>query len=232
MRRRTTPLVLAFALVVGLTLNIRAQATVLFEQIATSDSSAFFVSSPLTGNGESPGTRRADAFQLSQDAVVRDLHWWGQQSHKYVTGGYTLVDSYDFSFTIYADNSGKPGAVYHQTTGSLLYEPGTLNDLSWDRYFSSQLTTPFAVQAGVTYWLSIYSELADHSWSWQSVASSTTEAHTYTRTGGSPSWVSNPANLAFRVTGDFAAAPEPTTLALFGLGLAGLAAVRRRRTVS
>lgn len=92
---------LAIALMVGLAVGMgrAVHAAVLFEQVPSAGGTAFISSPPVLLTGD-PGYRQADSFQLSQDAVVRDLHWWGNKSEKYLNAGgsYTLVDDYNFTW--------------------------------------------------------------------------------------------------------------------------------------
>ena len=103
---------LAIALMVGLAVGMgrAVHAAVLFEQVPSAGGTAFISSPPVLLTGD-PGYRQADSFQLSQDAVVRDLHWWGNKSEKYLNAGgsYTLVDDYNFTLTVYEDADGLPG---------------------------------------------------------------------------------------------------------------------------
>jgi hypothetical protein len=130
----------------------------------------------------------------------------------------------------YADSGNAPGALI--TNYPI---PGNANETSVGNDsngipvfdYSTGLLPPFAAAAGVQYWLAIVPDLGfPPQWGW------------YTGTGGDNQSVQDffggrtvlPTDFAFTLSGQ--AVPEPSTLALTGLGMLGMGVWLRRRKQS
>lgn len=192
-----------------------AAASVIFDQSPGANSNYLGVSSTINLFGGSPGYRRADDFSLASSQQISDVHWWGRSS----AGG----DS--FTFTFYADGGGAPGTALLSTTGTLVKSTVDVG-APWGSisYYSSDLSVAFDAIAGTTYWLSIFNDAADASWTWLS-ANASGNGSTI-QTVGDTTWSNGAPNFAYQLTNTV---PEPGALSLISLSLMGLAAIRRRK---
>ena len=190
-----------------------------------------------------PGSfETADRFVLNvaDDTTVTDVHWLGM----YFNASADQADS--FEIRIYTDNPGNPGLptnvgteIYlaavgsgaRVATGQAVTTGGGLGSSIMAGLpifgYSAVLATPFEATAGTTYWISIVNtSAAGWVWGLQEPADASGDyKYIAQSTSGTPVFDSvYPGRMAFQLTGTVA---EPMTLALFGLGLAGIGAVRR-----
>ncbi len=179
--------------------------------------------SDFDGNFSSSYFEQADDFQLQPgQTTITDVHWWGV----YSPGNTPGAD--DFTIRIFEDNGGVPNlAPTHELTNLAVSRADTGADLPnpLDVYAYSVDVTPITLSANTTYWISILNDTTsdiDDDWYW---AQSNVNGNRETRNSDGQVWSLGNGELAFYLT----VIPEPASMTLLGLGVAGLAIRMRRR---
>lgn len=181
----------------------------------------------------------ADDFQLTQEASLQSITWWG---------GYRSDPSPTDSFLInlYADDGGKPGsllqainvgnAASRTSTGSFVNPPDYSDPFSpfpgrVEFQYSFNLSAAFPLHADTHYWLSIINSPSTDSWLWENSINSPNPDAQRSLMGGA--WGAYGGyNTAFSL-GLVSAVPEPETYAMLlaGLGLLGFMMHRKKQNV-
>jgi hypothetical protein len=204
----------AFAALLALVTSTTG-ATVLHQQLPLDNGNGYYANTNFP-------QQMADDFALGGAVNLESIAWWG---------GYDgNLDAGDDNFLVrlYSDMSGT-GAVlqefspvsFTRTSTSLLDVAG--NDIY---QYDFALAAPLGLSSG-TYYLFVQN-LGSSDWFWQEASSGNGDL--WFRGEDADAWTAfNGADLALRIEGTPAQAPEPSSLALLGIAGLSMALAGRRR---
>ena len=167
---------------------------------------------------------QTENFSVPQNAQLTDAHFWSVENGAWDG----TLDWY-----VFADVGGQPGAApLASGSGTNVVKTATGNVLFFGSEFeyNFDLNSPVNLTGGTNYWFGIHlSANYDRDEIYWETTAPTAGNGTESMGGTFNNWFNNGQEHAFYLTGTAGAVPEPATMVLFGAGLAGLGAMRRRR---
>jgi len=175
--------------------------------------------------GTGSNTYLGQQFAFISGATINQIDW-----NAIVTGTAATATSANWAF--YADNSGSPGALVASGAAlSLTASAGPSGSENNTTEYSIGID-PVALNAG-TYYVALQAVTTNFS---DMLAQGVAATGSFETIDGGTTWIPSgpPGDLgdtSFAVTLENVTMPEPASLAMFGVGLSGLCAIRRRRNV-
>lgn len=215
MRNLATPALLVFGML-GMLGQQASANPVVYQHAAVAGGNQFASQNDPGGNGAF--AKVYDNFTLAAKTLITDVHWVGGYFNPVSQGPIT-----SFLVQIWSDVGGPGAALMADSQGGVANE--TLISAATYSY-DIDLTTAFVAEANTTYWLSIQPTLVfPPQWGWAQGTGGDDVA--YQDIFGNRNLLQ--LDLAFSLTGT--TVPQPASLALVGLALAGLLAAKRRKPV-
>jgi hypothetical protein len=190
----------------------------------------------------------AEEFTIGSTATITDVRFWALlESSSPGPAAAPLQYNGSISWAIYTSGGGatcdplNPGASPcpvgllasgNQAGASLVQTGQTVLSTNDEFQIDFTLNTPFVATGGVTYFLSLHNgPLADTTnanFLWETTSSTDAATGRFFTLNGGTTWQDTGFEHAFLLESNASSVPEPSAMFLFGGGLAGLAAFRRR----
>ena len=166
----------------------------------------------------------ADDFVLQPGSnIITDIHWTGIYS-----SGNPPPETDDFTIEIFADDGGAPdssGPLSVIDVGDSDRTDTGIDFGSFSLFSYSVFIAPLELTPNTSFWLSIINDTTPEPANWAWGGNSKVGGNGLGRTSSTFPWTPTGVEQDFQLTSVL----EPTSLALLGLGLAGLSLVRKRR---